>query len=110
MPEMLRACHPTDLLAAQRGHAVAGFITHCASYMLFSVDGWQLQRLICHCGCSSAHPVITCCAAIVQCLAGIWTSTWILKPRHCSELAMRHAERMMLRLGHGSLVALGHRR
>src|SRR5437762_12591695 len=97
---------PRITLAA-RSVTRLGFITQRASHVLFNVDGWHLQRLICHCGCSPAHPARTGCAATVQYLAGILKSTWILKSRHCSGLAIRHAERMMLSIGRGSLVALG---
>ena len=71
--------------------------------MSFSDDGWQLQFLICRCGCSPDHCATTGCAAIVQYLAGIWKSVSILKSRHCPGSAIRHAERMMLGVGRGSL-------
>src|SRR6478752_9804373 len=46
-----------------------------------------------------SHPARTGCAATVQYLAGILKSTWILKSRHCSGLAIRHAKRMTLSIG-----------
>ena len=59
-----------------------------------------------HCGCSPDHCATTGCAFIVQYLAGIWKSVWILNSRHCPGSAIRHVERMMLSIERGSWVAL----